>query len=159
MNFFGKKKPTRVSLASVDIDFYQESKNLEARLRAALLALGKIANTRYHSTLVFEALGWLKPYGISDDTNFSFNVRAKGIRYFGMFTDYCGNVGLVYAAIEHTINRWKLYKVKKLTGKQMNRAVRFLESLIPHDAFVVGRTGSLAKGYTFDLRKLLEKKL
>jgi hypothetical protein len=157
MKFF-KRREAAVPISRMDIDFYQESKHLEIRLRAVILEIGKIANTKYHSTLILESLNWLKPYGVTDSTNFSFGVHGEGIRYSGIFTDYTCNLGMVFQGIEHIINRWKIYKIKKLSGKQMERGIRFLERFIPEDAFTDNRKGCLSKGYTFDLRKYLRGK-
>jgi hypothetical protein len=153
-----KKHDAAIPICKMDIDFYQESKKLEIRLRAVILEIGKIANTKYHTTQILESLNWLKPYGVTDGTNFSFNVRGNAIRYTGIFTDYTCNLGMVFLGIEHEINRWKIYKIKKLSGKQMERGIRFLERFIPENAFTDNRKGCLAKGYTFDLRKYLRGK-
>jgi hypothetical protein len=157
MKFF-KRREAAVPISRMDIDFYQESKKLEIRLRAVILEIGKIALKRFHTTQILESLNWLKPYGITDSTNFSFGVHGEGIRYTGIFTDYTCNLGMVFQAIEYVINSWKIYKTKKLPCVKMERRVRFLERFIPEDAFTDNRKGCLAKGYTFDLRKYLRKK-
>jgi hypothetical protein len=155
---FGFKKKPAVTISKMDIDFYQESKALEKRLRAVLLELGKAAGRKYNSSLILESLGWLKPYGIEDGGNFSFGVHTKGIRYTGMFSDYYGNLGSVFAAVEHVIGRWRIYKAKKLSRTQMDRGVRFLEAFLPQNVFGDTRVGNLAKGYTFNIRKYLKGK-
>lgn len=150
-----RKMPNKKSITNIDIGFYQESRNFEIRFHQVLVDLGKEFDRKgLDATCIFNCIKFLNPCSSFLNDGINLGVKAKGLRYDGIFYGY---VAVTLAAVQHILNRWQQYinNTGKITARQIDREIRFLENLIPRKVFGDQIFGSYAKGYTFNLRKCL----
>lgn len=150
--------PNKKSITNIDIGFYRESQNFKNRFYRVLVDLGKEFDHKgLDATCLFDCIKFLNPCSSFLNDGIDLGIKTKGLRYDGIFY---GFVAITIAAVQHILNRWQQYinNTSKISAKQIDREIRFLENLAPRKAFDDQIFGSYAKGYTFNLRKYLKRK-
>jgi hypothetical protein len=147
--------PNKKSITNIDIGFYRESQDFKNRLIKVLINLSK----EFKVTGLADCIIFLNPSSSFLNDGISLGIITKGFRYNGIFYGEKGFIAATIAAIQHILNRWQQYinNTGKVSAKQINREIRFLENLISRKAFDDQIFGSYAKGYTFNLRKYLKE--
>ncbi|MFA5153005.1 MAG: hypothetical protein WC554_10625 [Clostridia bacterium] len=146
-------------LKNLDLSFYRQSQNLKARLMAALIALGKGFESRRDknsANWIYDTVRFVNKSSVFLNDGCDCGVCSKGIRFWSaIFRDT--RIYVVMAAVQHVLNRWQhfIHKDKSVTGKQMERGIRYLENLHDKKVYEAQIFHSNSKGQTFDLRKFL----